>query len=403
MSHRQNFLPNQDTAHAGKILWKHRRNTMAITHFTFEAEPLAAFVRFGYDLYHEDTSWIPPLQKQVYAQLSPDSPFFQKPGNCHRNFLIKARNKVIGRISAMVNQDLKDQEGIPLGTIGFFECVNDPSVAQDLLSYSTQWLRQEKGIHRIWGPMNFDIWHSYRLMTKGFDQKLFYGEPYNKAYYRDFFEENDFIAKYYWDSVEITEPETIAKMVLPYAERYRFLVKRGYHFKRFNMKKFKRELRKLHFVLTRSFNGFLGFTPIALSEFMQLFEKSRYAFHPQLFTFIYDEHNVLAGFSAALLELSDAIRAMNGKDNLRAKLKFIYNRRRVNRINFYITGITPEEAKKKTGSGRAGYYYIMHQILKEGFETLLLALMAKGNRAHKMLGEDAPKPQREYALYELNL
>jgi len=29
--------------------------------------------------------------------------------------------------------------------------------------------------------------------------------------------------------------------------------------------------------------------------------------------------------------------------------------------------------------------------------------MAKGNRAHKLLAEDAPKPQREYALYELNL
>jgi hypothetical protein len=376
---------------------------MAITHFTFEAEPLAAFVRFGYDLYGQDANWIPPLQRQVYAQLLPDFQFFKKPRNCHRNFLVKSRNKVIGRISAMVNRDLKDPEGISVGTIGFFECVNDPSVAQELLHYSTQWLHQEKGIYRIWGPMNFDIWHSYRLMTKGFDQKPFYGEPYNKAYYRDFFEDNDFAPKYYWDSVEITGPETIAKIVLPYAEQYRVLIKRGYHFKRFNMKKFKGELKKLHFVLTKSFNGFLGFTPISLSEFTHVFEKSRYAFHPQLFTFIYDKHNVLAGFVAALLELSDAIRAMNGKDNLRARLKFVYNRRQVNRINFYLIGITPEEAKKRTGSGRAGFYYILHQILNEGFETVVLALMAKGNRMHKLLVEDAPQPQREYALYELNL
>ena len=189
----------------------------------------------------------------------------------------------------------------------------------------------------------------------------------------------------------------------PYAEQYRVLIQLGYHFKPFDMKNFRRELRKLHFVLTKSFSRFIGFTPIPLSEFIHLFEKSRYAFHPQLFTFIYDEHNVLAGFAVALLELSGAIRAMNGKDNLRAKLKFIYNRRRANRINFYLLGITPEEAQKKTGAGRAGFYFISNQILKEGFETVLMALMAKGNRVHKLLGEDAPQPQREYSLYELNL
>ena len=376
---------------------------MAITHFTFEAEPLTAFVRFGYDLYRHDPNWIPPLQKAVYAQLSPDAPFFQKPGNCHRNFLVKADNKVIGRISAMVNQDLKDPEGIPVGTIGFFECINDPSVAHDLLYSATQWLHREKGIHRIWGPMNFDIWHSYRLMTKGFNQKSFYGEPYNKSYYRDFFEENDFMPKYGWNSVEITKSETIVKIVRPYAETYRVLIQCGYHFKPFDMRKFRRELRKFHFILTQSFSGFTGFTPIPLSEFMHLFEKSRYAFHSQLFTFIYDEHNVLAGFAVALLEMSDAIRAMNGKDNLRARLKFLFNRRRVNRINLYLLGITPAEAQKKTGAGRAGFYFILNQILKQGFENTTLALMAKGNRVHKLLGEDAPQPQREYSLYELNL
>ena len=162
-------------------------------------------------------------------------------------------------------------------------------------------------------------------------------------------------------------------------------------------------MRKLHFVLTQSFSRFVGFTPIPLSEFMHLFEKSRYAFHPRLFRFIYDEQNVLAGFAVALLESSDAIRAMNGKDILQARLKFIYNRKRTNRINFYLLGITPEEAQKKTGAGRAGLYFIFNQILKEGFETAILALMAKGNRVHKLIGEVAPQPQREYTLYELNL
>jgi hypothetical protein len=375
---------------------------MAIMHFTFDQTLTDSFIGFEYDLYRGDAQWIPPIRKEVYSQFLPDFPFYQKPGNCHRHFLATVGKKVVGRISAMVNEDLKDKDGTPVGTIGFFEVVNDYRVAQDLLDSATKWLHEEQAIHRIWGPMNFDIWHGYRLMIHGFDQKLFYGEPYNKAYYPDLFECYGFTAKQHWDSVEITGRETLEKMIDRGAARYQLLIDRGYRFELFNMDKFKDELRKLHMLMTKSFGGFLGFTPISFGEFLQLFAKSRYAFHPHLFTFVYDENNVLAGFGAAFLELSDAIRAMKGKEDLIAKLRFLQYRRRVNRINFYVGGMIPEEAKKGTGLGRAGFYFIINQMLKENFETLLLTLRLKGNKAHGLVGKNAPKPQREYALYELN-
>jgi hypothetical protein len=376
---------------------------VAITHFTFEAEPMADFVQFGFALYRQDPNWIEPLEKHVFAQLSPNASFFQNPGNRHRNFLARAGKRVIGRISAMVNHDLKDPEGIPVGTVGFFECIADLTVARDLFYSAARWLQRDQGVYRIWGPMNFDIWHSYRLMTRGFDQKPFLGEPYNKAYYQEFFEDSGFKPKYRWGSVEITAPEAIAKMALPHEEAYRRLMALGYRFLPLDMTRWESELGKLHFVLNRSFENFTGFTPIPLPAFRRLFEQCLCAFHPQLFAFLHDEHNAIAGFAVALLELSDATRAMKGKGSLMAMLKFLYHRRRVNRINFYLLGITPEEAKKKTGAGRAGFYFILNRILKEGFNTALLALMAQGGRAFTLLGEDTTRPQREYVLYELNL
>jgi hypothetical protein len=376
---------------------------MAIIHFTFDATKTETFIKFGYDLYCRDTDWIPPLKTEMQKQFAPGFMFYQKPGNSHQHFLATAGKKIVGRVSAMFNQDLKDTDGTPVGTIGFFECIHDVDVARDLLDYSTKWLREEKGIRRIWGPMNFDIWHGYRFMTKGFDQKLFYGEPYNKAYYPDYFERYGFIAKYYWDSVEIAGRKPIEKMIAFGKQRYELLVDRGYRFTRLNTKRLNDELKKLHSVLTRSFNGFVGFTLISLEEFIQLFEKSRHAFHPEFFTFIYDEKNVLAGFVLALLELSDAIRSMNGKDNWMSIMRFIYNRQRANRINFYVAGITPEEERKKSGLGSAGLYFIVRQILNKGYNTVIFALMAKGNRAHKLLGEHAQEPSREYVLFELSL
>jgi hypothetical protein len=376
---------------------------MAIIHFTFDGTKTETFIKFAYDLYCRDTGWIPPLKTEMQKQFAPSFMFYQKPGNSHRHFLATAGKKIVGRVSAMFNQELKDTDGTPVGTIGFFECIHDVDVARDLLDYSTNWLREEKGVRRIWGPMNFDIWHGYRFMTKGFDQKLFYGEPYNKAYYPDYFERYGFIAKYYWDSVEIAGRKPIEKMIAFGQQRYELLVDKGYRFTRLNTKRLKDDLKKFHSVLTRSFNGFVGFTLISLEEFIQLFEKSRHAFHPEFFTFIYDEKNVLAGFVLALLELSDAIRSMNGKDNWMSIMRFIYNRQRTNRINFYVAGITPEEERKKSGLGSAGLYFIVRQILNKGYNTVIFALMAKGNRAHKLLGEHAQEPSREYALFELSL
>lgn len=376
---------------------------MAIVNFTYDSALLNSFVRIGYELYEGDINWIPPFRREVLSQLSLDFPFYRKPGNHHMHFLATDGPVVVGRISAMANRDLKDKDGTSVGTVGFFECIDDYTVAEELLDAAIGWLSAERKLDRIWGPMNFDIWHGYRFMTKGFDQALFYGEPYNKPYYPDFFEQYGFAEKVSWDSVEISGRDVLERMIARGKKRYQSLLEGGYRFESINMHNFNQEMRKLHQVLSVSFSRFPGFTPIPFEEFEYLLGKIRYALHPKLVTFGYDENGALAGFAAAFIELSDAVRSMNGKDGLIAKLKFLYNRRKADRINFYIGGITPQEQSKGSGLGRAGFYHTINQMLEEGYETLLLTLRLKGNLAHALVGRNAPLPQREYALYELNL
>jgi hypothetical protein len=375
---------------------------MGIKAFRFDSTLSEAFVSFVYDLYREDPQWIPPFRREMCAQLLPEFPFYQKPENSHRHFLATVGRKILGRVSAMVNRDLKDRDGRIVGIVGFFECVGHYEVARDLLDAATGWLKEEQGRNRIWGPMNFDIWHSYRMMTQGFDQGLFYGEPYNKSYYPDFFEHYGFIAKKHWTSVEVTGREALKRMISRGAERYRLLVEKGYRFESFNPRQFGDEVKKLFDLLTQSFNGFLGFTPLPLEEFENLFAHYRAALHPRLWTFVYDEEGDLAGVGAAFLELSDPIRRMRGRDDVLSKLRFLYRRRCVNRINFYIGGMTSKEATKKSGLGRAGFHHIVKRILEEGYERVVIALMAEGNPVKGLLREVPVTTQREYTLYELN-
>ncbi len=375
---------------------------MGIIPFTFDSSLTERFVDFGYELYRGDRQWIPPLRKDLGAQLDERSPFYTRPGNDVQHFMATAGQKSVGRITAFVNRDLQDTDGTPIGTFGFFECVDEYSVANELLANATEWLGQQHGIRRIWGPMNFDIWHDYRVMTKGFDQHLFYGEPYNKPYYPKFFTRFGFVPRHRWDSVEISGKEALRQMIVRGAKRHKLLVDRGYRFEHFQPAQAAVQIKRLHHVLSTSFAQFPGFTAIPLTEFSHLFERYRQVLDPRLVLLAYDENNELGGFGVGLLELGDAVRAMAGRDNLAARARFLYHRRQVDRINFYIGGVTQKEIVKRSGLGRAGFYYVINQALQLGYDTLLLTLRLQGNRAHALLTNNHTEPQREYALFELN-
>lgn len=374
---------------------------MAIIPFTFDPVYIDDFIKFGYQHYREDENWIPPLKKTIYNQFCPNFSFYTRKGNKHKHFLATIGNKIVGRISAFINQDLKDGDGISIGNIGFYECLNDRSISEDLLASATQWIFKKQNIRHVWGPMNFDIWHGYRFMTRGFDQDIFIGEPYNKPFYEDQFLHIGFRPKQNWHSLELQGRDVLEEMIKPYSECYYQLKKNGYRFDFFNLKSFNSELHKLYSILSQSFSGFLGYTQISYQQFKQIFAPNRYALHPPLFTFVYDESNTLAGFASAFLDLANSIRQMKGNDNLIAKMKFLYSRRRVDRILFYMGGITPHEADKRSGLGKAGFYHLITQILSEGYKKVIVALMANSSRARNLLSGRENLAQRQYTLYEL--
>lgn len=375
---------------------------MEMKHFQFESGLARRFIEFPYRLYRSDPCWIPPLRRNVFRQFSPDFPFYRERGNRHRHFLVMSKGDVLGRVSAMVNRKLADRDGTPVGSIGFFECVNEYSVAERLLAAATKWIRDECGIERIWGPMNFDIWNDYRFKTRGFDQTPFLGEPYNMAYYPAFFERFGFAPKAHWDSFEVSDRQTLETMIARGAQRYRRMIGLGYRIEPFDVRHRREDLEKLHRVLSSSFRDFLGFTEVPFSEFEERSLRSLPAVYPPFFVLVYNENNVLVGFACALLELSDAVRAMNGRSHLISRMRFLRKRAHVDRINFYLEGITPEEEQRKNGLGRALFYYVINQTLREGYEKMLFTLMSRTTYARALLGPNAPTPQREYTLYELN-
>lgn len=376
---------------------------MSIRSFTFDSDSIDRFVRFGYDLYAADAKWIPPFESEVRRLLSPEFEFHQVNSNAHRCFLALSGNQVVGRAVACLNSELKDKDGEPVGTIGFFETINDYHVVEDLLDDAIDWLRRQGKARKIWGPMNYDIWHGYRFMTVGFDQEPFYGEPYNKTYYPEMFARYGFALKAEWDTVEVHGREVLKKMIARGADRHQYLEERGYRFETFDPNDWNNEVAKLQQVMSKSFSGFLGYTAISNCELFRLLQVARQGINPKMFIFARDDTGKLAGFAVGFLELGDAVRAMHGHSDWRARMRFLKHRRHADCVNFYIGGITPEEMTRRSGLGRAGFFVVINAALDAGYDKLMLTLRQKGNAAHALAAYGSPKPQREYALFEVTL
>ncbi len=121
-----------------------------------------------------------------------------------------------GRAAAIINPRLTDSRGVPMGLIGFFECVDDSAVARSVLDEASDWLTAQ-GCATIRGPINFTTWHNYRFVVRGHDVGWIPGEPFHHAYYPALWEAAGFARAERYSSNWMTDPASIVERFAPRA------------------------------------------------------------------------------------------------------------------------------------------------------------------------------------------
>src|SRR6185436_13421416 len=144
-----------------------------------------AFVELAYALNKDDPNWVPPLKDEVRGLITPGkNPWFEH-GEA-QFFLAERGGKVVGRISAQVDQLVLEHMGAGLGQWGMFEA-EDEAVAQALLAAAEGWLRG-KDMTRSMGPFSLGIWDEPGLLVEGFDHPPMVMMGHNSARYQAWIE-----------------------------------------------------------------------------------------------------------------------------------------------------------------------------------------------------------------------
>ncbi|HMO62147.1 MAG TPA: hypothetical protein PKC39_07860 [Ferruginibacter sp.] len=301
----------------------------------------AAFLQVAVQLYHNHPNWIRPLDKDINDVFDKKRNKAFRTGDAVRWVLKDDSGVLIGRIAAFTNNKYKNKgDDIPVGGIGFFECINNQQAANLLFDTAKQWL-QQKGMQAMDGPINFgerDRW--WGLVTEGFIPPL-YGMNYNHSYYQHLFEQYGF-RLFFNQLCFFVDPK--APISPKISERHK-QVAANKDFTFCTLKKKQLEKFALDFatVYNKAWAGHGGLKQLAPEQAKLLFKKMEPVIDERIVYFVYHQNKPVAVF-LNLPDLNQYFKHFNGKFGLLQKLYFLYlkNFKPAKKFTGLVFGVIPE-------------------------------------------------------------
>ena len=160
------------------------------------------FIKVNVLMNASNSKFIRPLDNEVNDVFDANKNKQFKYGTAKRWVLKDEQGRFTGRIAAFTSTKyLNKGDTIPVGSLGFFDCINDQPAANLLFDTAKKWL-ETQGMQAMDGPVNFgerDKW--WGLMVEGFDTEPMYGISFNPPYYEKLFETygfQNFYNQYYY-------------------------------------------------------------------------------------------------------------------------------------------------------------------------------------------------------------
>ena len=354
---------------------------------------LQTFLHLPYRIYRGDPHWVPPLLFEQRQLLTGQHPFFEKAEI--RLFLAKQGGEVVGRIAAILDHQFLETHQEPYGFFGFFECLDDATVAEGLLGAAGEFLKG-KGMWAIRGPVNPSMNAPCGLLIEGFTSAPAFLMPYNPVTYQDLLERagcrkaKDLLA--YTLQIWTEDPPKVLRA----AEEAR---RRGIHVRPVNMKRLSDEIQIFRELFNAAWERNWGFTPMSRSEAQWMAKQLKPLIIPSI-TLIAEAEGSPIGFLMLLPDYNQALRHLNGRMGPLGLLKFIWYRRRIRDVRLLLLGIKPEYRGK--GIDALLFQIAARALIKNGFIMAEISWVLEDNwtvlRMTKRLGGT---PYKRYRIYEL--
>lgn len=312
-----------------------------------------------------NAAYIRPLDKDIHEVFNTAKNKAFRFGTTKRWILKNNTGELIGRIAAFTNKKYKNKgDEVPVGGIGFFDCINDQAASNILFDAAKEWLLQQ-GMEAMDGPINFgerDRW--WGLVVEGFQSPL-YGMNYNPPYYQSLFEAYGFKPFFHQICFGKRPKEKLSDKVVErhaqYEKDLRFSVRN------IELAKLEKYAADFATVYNAAWAGHGGLKELKKEQVVVMFKKMKPVMDESIVWFAYKDETPI-GIFVNLPDLNQWFKYLNGGFSIYHKLKFLWVKKTVKCTKFtgLVFGIVPEYQGKGIDSFIVGEAY--KTVLKNPYE-----------------------------------
>lgn len=284
-------------------------------------------------IYKGDSGFIKPITTDVEEVFLPSKNLAFKEGEAVRYILLKEK-KVVGRVAAFY----RTKSDGKMGGMGFFECINDEKAAFLLFDTCQNWLKS-KGCTYMDGPVNFgdrDSFWGLLVENKSYPS---YRENYQPTYYKAFFENYGFEKTFEQLTSELTEEEFNYERFSKLAGRV--MQNEKYHFRTLDMGNLNKYAKDFAQIYNEAWTHHEDFKPLTQEAILKRLQQIKPVIDPDYAIFAYADERPI-GFYVSMLEVNQIFKYFNGKLNLINKIRFLLNRKKINKVRGIIFGVVPD-------------------------------------------------------------
>jgi GNAT superfamily N-acetyltransferase len=300
------------------------------------------FLNFNATVNAGNPKYIRPLDNEVEQVFDPAKNKLFTDGDARRWIVQNNTGETIGRIAAFYYSKYKNKgTAYPVGCVGYFDCINDQTVANLLFDTAKHWLAQN-GMEAMDGPINFgdrDKW--WGLMVEGFDTEPMYGMSFNPNYYEQLLSNYGFENYYnqYYYKVNLLD-----ELPTRFKERYeKFKSKPDYqaiHLDKKNLDKFAQDFVTIY---NSAWAQHGEAKAITFEQIMKLFKTLQPIMDARVIWFAYYKEEPIAMF-INIPDVNQYFKFFNGKLGLLQKLQLLWMKWRGNnnRLTGLAFGVVPK-------------------------------------------------------------
>jgi hypothetical protein len=242
-----------------------------------------------------DSQLFTDFQNQLYDKAELNAVTKPVQENLIGCYVLSHNDRSVGRFALYHNPEISLVDGEKTILIGSFECLDDDTVAKELLKHATAQAKSFGGKQLI-GPMEGASWQNYRFTTDD-SAASFFTEYKHKTYYPNQFLNNGFKVLRTYSSTIDNNITADAKRLLKFEQKFKA---EQLTIRYINLNDFENELIRIGEFSNVTFNKNYLFSEINIKDFVSNYKKLQPLIVPELFFIVENQLGELQAFLFSL-------------------------------------------------------------------------------------------------------